>query len=64
MQSSAWNGQQQRLNFSSQLSGFARLLDQRGKTGPERLAAFERLPGPVQELAWRSLRRNIEQAER
>jgi len=60
MQRSAQNGQQ-RLPFASQLAGFARLLE-RGKTGPERLAAFERLSEPAQELAWRSLRRSIEAA--
>jgi len=60
MQLSAHHSQQQQLNFASQLAGFARLLDQPGKTGPERLAAFERLPEPAQALAWRGLRRDIE----
>lgn len=59
MQRSAQIGQQQ-LDVSPPLTGFGRLLDQPGKTGPERLAAFERLPEPAQALAWRGLRRDIE----
>jgi len=60
MQRSAQIGRQQQLDVFGPLTGFARLLDQPGKTGAERLAAFERLSEPAQALAWRGLRRDIE----